>query len=101
MRQRANLVRYVERLHNRFFDEPGVLLDAVPLPPVPPTVASQRVGAETKEGHEAKSSRTLKQQRFKNRSRNALLAAAGSMLLYVAAVTDVREDLDEPYDSDE
>ena len=101
MRQRTNLVRYVERLHDRFFDGPATLLEAVPMPPVTSSAVPQQSGAEENEGRQAKSSRTPKQQRFKDRSRNALLAAAGSMLLYVAAMTDVREDLDEAYDSDE
>jgi metaxin len=104
LRAHNNLVTYCERVASRFFGPPPPLLP----PASPPTRASSgdptaaaaaAQGAPAASGKPGKTPRTPKQQQFRRRSRNAVLGALGSALLYALA-TDTFGRREEDDDSD-
>ena len=105
LRAQPNLVALCERMSTRFFDASSPLEEAAPQrPPLPPSSgravgeAEAAAAAAAAAGKPAKSSRTPKAQRFRERSRNALVAAGATALVYALATDMVgrhREDEDE------
>ena len=93
LRGHANLVRFVERVSEAYFGTSEPLLPAPTAAGAPSAAAAAAAAARPGVplpggdgrggGGSAESKRTPKQQRFKQRGRNALIGAAASALLYV------------------
>ncbi|KAL3893079.1 MAG: hypothetical protein SGPRY_014494, partial [Prymnesium sp.] len=104
MRSHRNLVSLVERISTHFFGGSHALLSPSPPPALPPPNSGKAVG-EAEEAAaagkgSAKSSRTPKAQRFKQRSRNALVAAGVTALVYAFA-TDITGRQEQNEEEDE
>jgi len=104
MRGHAQLVSYCERISERYFGVEEGLLPAAQTSDITHGDDEALRSMEVPSASSEKSTRTPKQQRFKRRSRNALLAAGGSAVLYALAVNAFGEDandLDEYESEDE
>ncbi|KAL1524427.1 hypothetical protein AB1Y20_019322 [Prymnesium parvum] len=103
MRSYPNLVQLCERMSTRFFDSSAPLVQPeAPQAPLPP-MSGKAIGEaemEATSNKSSKSNRTPKAQRFKQRSRNALIAAGASALVYVFA-TDMAGSWQQQGDAEE
>ncbi len=108
MRQHANLVAFCERISEGYFGGHAPLLpasaSALPFsqaaPQTPEDAATGNGAAGSSSGAAGKPQRTPKQARFRRRSRNALLGAAGAAFMYLLATDSLSSPKEDGPDED-